>query len=299
MIKPDAIPNLNLVQTYDKFYKDSYIQYESLDNLATFFGRIMHLHRHDQYYQLHFIHKGTVHVQLGDKEYIETAPLVFFTPPPIPHSFITEQNATGQVLTIHQSLVEQLFKNINHHEADLQNMAVCLTFQSIPKHLQIYQELLEKSFEGLHLENISQSDFGHNQAIINWSQSILLNLFRLMDNITDAIPVSNSHSAIFRQYLTLIEAHYHENQPISYYANILNTTEGQLNKICRQIANISSKRIIHERVMLEAKYLLTHTNLSIQQIAFQLGFQDPAYFTRFFTKYTDITPKNYRKAPDN
>ena len=77
MIKPDVIPNLNLMQTYDKFYDNSYIQYESLDNLATFFGRIMHLHRHDQYYQLHFIHKGTVHLQLGDKEYIETAPLIF------------------------------------------------------------------------------------------------------------------------------------------------------------------------------------------------------------------------------
>lgn len=298
MIKPDVIPNLNLMQTYDKFYDNSYIQYESLDNLATFFGRIMHLHRHDQYYQLHFIHKGTVHLQLGDKEYIETAPLIFFTPPPIPHSFITEQNATGQVLTIHQSLIEQLFKNINYHETNLKSMASCVTFQNIPKHLEIYREMLEKAFEGLHLESISESDFGKHQAKICWSQSILLNLFRLMENITEAAPVSHNNSAIFREYLALIEENYHKNHPINYYVNILNTTEGQLNKICRQIANISSKRIIHERVILEAKYLLTHTNLSIQQIAFQLGFQDPAYFTRFFTKYTQTSPKNYRKSHD-
>lgn len=296
IMKKHEIPNLNLIQTYDKFYQSTYIQYESLGNLATFFGRVMHLHRHDQYYQLHFIHHGTVHLQLGDQEYIETAPLLFFTPPLIPHSFITEPNATGQVLTIHQSLVDQLFKSINHTELRLKTIAACITLFDLPEHLQPFRKMLELAFDGLHSENQTNANFGQNPSLINWSQLIFTNLFRLMDNIKSANPSTHNQSALFRQYLSLIENHYHQHYPLSHYAAELNTTEGHLNKVCRRIANASSKQLIHERIILEAKYLLAHTNQSIQQIAFQLGFQDPAYFTRFFTKNIQITPKNYRSS---
>lgn len=295
-MKNHRIPNLNLVQTYDKFYKSTYIQYESLGNLATFFGRVMHLHRHDQYYQLHYIHHGTVHLQLGDKEYIETAPLLFFTPPPTPHGFVTEPNAPGQVLTIHQSLVEQLFNIIDNDEVSFKNSPTCITLTDLPDHLKLYRKMLELAFDGLHLENQADSNFGQNPALLNWSQLIFVNLFRLMDNVTDAHPSTHNQSSTFRQYLALVESHYHQHYPLSFYAKALNTTEGQLNKICRQIADASSKQLIHERLVLEAKYLLAHTSLSIQQIAFKLGFQDPAYFTRFFTKYTELTPKNYRSS---
>lgn len=295
-MKQHSIPNLNLVQTYDKFYTSTYIQYESLGNLATFFGRVMHLHRHDQYYQLHYIHHGVVHLQLGDKEYVANAPLLFFTPPPTPHSFITEPNATGQVLTIHQSLMEQLFQSIHHQELRLKTMATCITLDDLPDNLHSYRKMLELAFNGLNLEHQANAPLGKNPALLNWSQLIFVNLFRLMENITDAKPATHAQSSMFREYLSLIEANYKDNQPLSFYIKALNTTEGQLNKVCRQIANASSKQLIHERLTLEAKYLLVHTAQSIQQIAFQLGFQDPAYFTRFFAKYTGLTPKNYRRT---
>jgi len=295
-MKQDNIPNLNIVQTYDKFYKNSYIHYESLGNLASFFGRAMHLHRHDRYYQLHFIHQGKVHLNLGDKEYIEQAPLLFFTPPPIPHGFVTDTTASGHVLTVHHSLVEQLLQTLNHNDLHLSTMPACITLKDLPEEMEISLTMLEYAFKGLHQEIKESEKIGQSTAQLNWAQLILINLFRLIASTNHVVPSEHSHSNTFRKFLSLIEEYYNQHLPITDYAKLLNITEGQLNKVCRAITDTSSKQLIYERQILEAKYLLTYTSLSIKQVAFELGFQDPAYFTRFFIKHTNSTPKNYRQT---
>lgn len=294
-MKTEHIPNLNLVQTYDKFYKDAQIHYESLHNLASFFGRAMHLHRHDRYYQLHYIHHGKVHLILGEHEFNEEAPLLFFTPPPEPHGFVTDPNATGQVLTIHQSLVLQLLETLNQNDHDFAHQSACITLANLPSNGQQHHHALDTAFQGLQQE-AEQQNPSRDAALYNWSQLVLINLFRLIASTQQVSPSQHSQSFVFRKYLSLIEAYYTQNLPIPAYAKLLNITEGRLNKICRDIAGISSKQLIYERLVQEAKYLLSYTSLSIKETAFSLGFQDPAYFTRFFIKYTSQTPKDYRQS---
>ncbi|MFC0180040.1 4-hydroxyphenylacetate catabolism regulatory protein HpaA [Thorsellia kenyensis] len=293
---PSHIPNLNLVQTYDKFYQSTHIQYESLSNLASYFGRVMHLHRHDQFYQLHFIHHGTVHLQLGFTEYIANAPLIFFTPPPTPHSFVTEPNASGQVLTIHQSVMQNLFDSMSQHNIEFSYAPTCITLHDLPVELKPIYKMLEVAFNGLELEHQLDNHLGNNPALLSWSELIFINLFRLMGNEQSSESSSDLQTELFRKYLALVEETYHQHKTMDYYAKSLNTTTGHLNKLCRMISSSSSKQIIHDRIILEAKYLLSYTNQTIQKIAFELGFQDPAYFTRFFTQNTQLTPKAYRAS---
>ncbi|MBP6562945.1 MAG: 4-hydroxyphenylacetate catabolism regulatory protein HpaA [Neisseriaceae bacterium] len=293
-MKRTHIPNLNLVQTYDRFYKNAHIHYESLGKLASFFGRAMHVHRHDRYYQLHYIHGGKVHLMLGDQEYNEQGPLLFLTPPPIPHGFVTEPHATGQVLTVHQSVVQQLMQGLDNSGPNIDAQPFCLTLRDLSDQAKSHEAQLIKAFNGLDQEVQHPEALGQSAAINHWAQLILINLFRLMAGSVQMHPSQHSQSAIFRKFLALIEEHYTEHLPIAYYARLLNLTEGRLNKICRTIANASSKQLIFERLAQEAKYLLSYTSLSIKEIAFDLGFQDPAYFTRFFIKYAAQTPKDYR-----
>ncbi|MBP6116968.1 MAG: 4-hydroxyphenylacetate catabolism regulatory protein HpaA [Neisseriaceae bacterium] len=293
-MKPKHIPNLNLVQTYDKFYKDAHVHYESLDNLASFFGRAMHLHRHDRYYQLHYIHSGKVHLILGEDEYNEQAPLLFLTPPPVPHGFVTEPHASGQVLTVHQSVVQQLIQGLDKRGPNIDAQPFCFTLRDLSEAAKCHEAQLIKAFNGLDQEVQNHDALGQSAAINHWAQLVLVNLFRLIAGSTQMRPSHHSQSAIFRKFLGLIEEYYKDHLVITQYAQLLNVTEGRLNKICRTIANASSKQLIFERLVQEAKYLLSYTNLSIKEIAFDLGFQDPAYFTRFFIKYTTQTPKDYR-----
>ncbi len=293
-MKQKHIPNLNLVQTYDKFYKDAQIHYESLDNLASFFGRAMHVHRHDRYYQLHYIHSGKVHLMLGEAEYNEQAPLLFLTPPPTPHGFVTEPQATGQVLTVHQSVVQALMHSLDKSGPNIDAQPFCLTLRDLPEVAKRHEAQLIKAFNGLDQEVQNHDALGQSAAINHWAQLVLVNLFRLIAGSTQMRPSHHSQSAIFRRFLELIEEYYKEHLAITDYAQLLNVTDGRLNHICRTIANASSKQLIFERLVQEAKYLLSYTSLSIKEIAFDLGFQDPAYFTRFFLKYTAQTPKAYR-----
>jgi homoprotocatechuate degradation regulator HpaR len=99
------IPNIDIGQVYDLRYADSEVHYEELGKLADFFGRNMPVHRHDRFFQVHYVKSGSVRVYLDEQLYHQQGPLFFLTPPTIPHAFVTEADADGHVLTVRQQLL--------------------------------------------------------------------------------------------------------------------------------------------------------------------------------------------------
>ena len=72
--------------------------------------------------------------------------------------------------------------------------------------------------------------------------------------------------------------------------------EMRLDDICRRMANLPSKEVVHERLLQEARRLLRFSAVPVSEIGYQLGFADPAYFSRFFTKRTGLPPSQFRLA---
>ena len=95
----------------------------------------------------------------------------------------------------------------------------------------------------------------------------------------------------FREY---IETHYTTLHQVADYADLLNLTPGHLNDRIKQQSGKTAIEHIHERLVLEAKRRLLHTDYSAKEIAWQLGFEDVAYFHRFFKRLTGETPTNFR-----
>ncbi|HET9057044.1 MAG TPA: helix-turn-helix domain-containing protein [Chitinophagaceae bacterium] len=93
-----------------------------------------------------------------------------------------------------------------------------------------------------------------------------------------------------------IETHYKEKHSASDYAEILNITPKALAKITKTHLNKSLTSLIFERIIIEAKRELYLTNKPIKQIAYELGYQDEYYFSRFFKANTDISPQTYRNT---
>ena len=100
--------------------------------------------------------------------------------------------------------------------------------------------------------------------------------------------------ALFLQFCDMVEAHFRDHMTLGEYAKGLSVTEARLNDICRRMANQPSKEIVHERMLQEARRLLRYTATPIGEICFQLGFADPAYFSRFFTRRTGQSPSQFR-----
>jgi AraC-like DNA-binding protein len=76
----------------------------------------------------------------------------------------------------------------------------------------------------------------------------------------------------------------------------LHVHPNHLNAVIKNRTGITAKESIQNRVLLEAKYLLHNTNLSVKEISAKIGFEDPNYFTTFFTKLEKISPAVYRSS---
>lgn len=95
-------------------------------------------------------------------------------------------------------------------------------------------------------------------------------------------------------YKELLEKNFRTHKSVGNYASQLSISEKRLYKITHAILAKSPKELITERILLEAKRLLVHSNLSIKEIAYNLGFAEPTNFTKYFTRHTENTPSEFR-----
>lgn len=93
----------------------------------------------------------------------------------------------------------------------------------------------------------------------------------------------------------LIDERFRDHWPVERYADALGVTAARLNAACRRVTGCSTLQLVHARVMLEAKRSLIYTSLGMAEIGYALGFEDPAYFSRFFAKRDGRSPQAFRR----
>jgi AraC family transcriptional activator of pobA len=92
-----------------------------------------------------------------------------------------------------------------------------------------------------------------------------------------------------------IEIHLRGGWSIAQYAKALNVTPARLRAACMEVTGKTPMRVVEDRLLLEAKRNLTYTNMTVAQTGYYLGFTDPAYFSRFFSKLAGESPAAFRK----
>lgn len=108
--------------------------------------------------------------------------------------------------------------------------------------------------------------------------------------------INHIHYPLFKEFEQLTELHYRQKRLPRDYAEMLFVSPHQLNIICKQFSGIPAGMYIRNRLLLEAKRLLVNFELHINEIAFELDFSDASNFGKFFRKYTDMTPEQFRNA---
>lgn len=290
-MKTAVIPNLHMGEVYDQRYAGEEIHYEAQAKLANFFGQHMPPHRHDRFFQLHFFTKGAIRVFLDDMQYICQAPAFFLTPPSVAHSFITDSGCEGHVLTIQQNIVWPLLQvdlKVQHIDP------ICISINQLNEKYMCDLSLLEDYLNKLKNE-FEANKQGKNFALRNLINLIFLQIMYLAEAVPPRTKNGCSDLKLFRNFNELIESNYDKHWSLTQYAEHLAVTETRLNDICRRLADISSKKLIFDRQMQEAKRLLIFTDTSINHICYQLGFKDPAYFSRFFQRHAEMRPSEFRQ----
>ena len=139
------------------------------------------------------------------------------------------------------------------------------------------------------MNKIVKLDYRHNIEDINNKLYSLQFLPEVIKTITNS-----KEPFILQELKDNIEANFKTKHSASQYAELLNISPKALAKITKNHFNRTLTDMISERIIIEAKRELYLTNKAVKEIAFELGYEDEHYFSRFFKNNADVSPQLYR-----
>ncbi len=247
-------------------------------------------HQHRHYFQIIFYSTGSSVVEIdGSKENV-IGPAAITIPPACIHGFRFQPDTDGYALTIAESL---LFEKVDTQNRDLLKLLLAHA-HIIRLHENLEQsnviEFILKMFD----KEFNSPELGRTLMLQLLFHALMLLLRRRLIEIDEELVFDSVNAHSYNRYRALVEDHFREHWQVTEYTQRLGLAERHLNRICHIIESKSAIEIIHGRLLLEAKRQLIYTTGPIASLAFELGFRDPAYFSRFFKKNTGLTPGAYR-----
>lgn len=248
-------------------------------------------HRHDSLLQLFWVDRGSMLATIDTEEIRVYGESVLLVPPTVVHGFKVSQATAGLVVTIADAMLQEVLNDADH--GDLAQLL------SAPKFLPIDLDSHASNTAVRLIRELDEEYRRSRPARISAMSAVckllLVNLVRMLPADTAA---DEAHGEAYRQYerfRDLLEHHYREQWTVKQYADSLGVSEKRLTRFCRQTSDLSPLQIVHNRQLTEAKRWLVYTEKSINEIAYDLGFKDPAYFSRFFSKMTGHQASQFRR----
>ncbi len=217
------------------------------------------------------------------------APCTILVPARIIHAFAYDNDTVGSVLTVSETFLrEQLLR-----EPEFQSLFAAPAVYEFARTSR-EAELLRTSIERLASELAWQAP-GHAAAVESQLLAVLVALLRLDHHEHGDRRAGNGRrTELVARFRQLLETDFHSNKPMEDYARALKVSPSRLRAACVEVTERSPLQLVQDRLLLEAKRLLLYSNMSIAEVGYYLGFDDPAYFTRFFTRASGVSPRAFR-----
>jgi AraC family transcriptional regulator, transcriptional activator of pobA len=247
-------------------------------------------HSHPDHMQVLLVRAGGGTIWLEDKVMSIPTPGMLVIPAGIVHQIDFEPGTDGYVVTAALGCLKlaaasdtRLIEVANHPAV----YPLSSTGVSIPAVID--------TFEWLHRDFIWSAP-GRRTAIIAQYMRVLVVMLRLYITHDDpAIAAPDRDYDLLVRYRALLEEFFRSERSLSFYAGNLAVTPTRLNNACKARAGKTASDLLYERIVMEAKRYLVYTESSVAQIAHLTGFDDPAYFNRFFTQRVGLSPGAFRK----
>jgi AraC family transcriptional regulator, transcriptional activator of pobA len=134
----------------------------------------------------------------------------------------------------------------------------------------------------LHIDKLKTD----TEIILAYLNSLLVELNSAYFKNKEPINILNTNLSKFIEFKLVVESHLTEQPSINTIAEKLALTTNSLYRIVKEYSGISPKDFLTNRLMIEAQRKLHYSNLSVKELAYELGFNDPDYFSRLFKKCT-------------
>jgi AraC family transcriptional regulator, transcriptional activator of pobA len=284
-MKAQGIPNYYV---YGEPVRESAIDFFHVELVSTrkslHRGRVV-AHKHPHLAQITFWLKGGGVYQIEDQSWTFSAPAVSFVASGVVHGFSVTPQSDAVVLSVNEDALKSI-----------------LGQTEISKNQTTFVQRGEKNIDWDDLEHVMkmlQREYERQQPFASAAMLHLMGLsLSLIARLSSA---SEKGMSLFSHSLAerlqkMVDAHYRDNWTIAQFVDALASTPHLVDKVSQASFEKPVKQLILDRRLLEAKRLLKFTIRSSEDIAAELGFKDPAYFSRAFKRHTTMAPGLWRKT---
>ncbi|MGB6451607.1 MAG: helix-turn-helix domain-containing protein [Steroidobacteraceae bacterium] len=216
-------------------------------------------------------------------------PALTFVPAETVHGFEFEPGTLGFVVTFSEGLLRDLMAR----ESALTRLFITPLTLEMPERSPATIALM-RAVRGLAHEHVQASP-GRMLALEGWLSIVLASAMGVSQALTQSTSASLWRSRqLVARFRALIESGFRSSHTIPDYARALRASESRLRNACLTATGQPPIQLLHTRILLEAKRQLVYTVMPVAEIAYRLGFDDPAYFSRFFTRRAGVSPRAYR-----
>ncbi|WP_407159522.1 helix-turn-helix domain-containing protein [Bradyrhizobium sp. STM 3557] len=238
-------------------------------------------HRHARLHQILLVEKGAGEATLEGQVYPLKAMRVVNVPTGHVHGFAFVPGMQGFVLTI---ATEMLDEALSPAEGLWRALAESRVSRATPQ--------MRTLMTQIHAE-YGGRDFARAHVLRSLTSALLGLVARELADKTAAD--STGATDLFRRFETLLEQHFLEHWAVADYAATLSVSPTHLSRLTKGATGHAASELIQERIIREARRNLVYTNLPVSTIAYALGFNDPAYFSRLFAGATGLSPRRFRE----
>lgn len=283
----NPVPTFYLYGEPHRSAADNFLHVERLADRSLPAGWTIRPHAHRELHHLILISEGGGVMQADGVVIRFEAPCLILVPAGVVHGFHWHEDSSGSVITLANSYRDELIRR----DPDVAGLCDCpavapLTRESaraITGHVRVL------------LKELGWAAPGHRTALDAALAAILVLAMRSLARHSSEIEQSRGRQAeLVARFRALVEERFRDREPIGHYAAALGVSQTTLRAACARVAGKAPAEIINLRSFLEAKRALCYTNQTVSEIAYTLGFVDPAYFTRSFTKHAGLPPRLYR-----
>lgn len=280
---PDLIPRFFVYGEPDRPLDVGFMHVETvMERKDIHFGHVA-AHSHDRMAQITFWTKGRGRYFLEDEPLDFSSPAISFVPSGVVHGFDVEPaESDAIVVSIADSALTPI-QALTLLPLDLPVMVADAPENPLWSRLRAIMERMEDEYR--------EGRPGMEKILASLAAAVLTDVARLAHDR----PAKPGGPALATELRRLVDHHFRENWPVERYVEALGTTPHLLSKACRTAFGLSVKEFINDRRLLEAKRLLLFTVRSAEDIAYEIGLKDAAYFSRFFKHHTGQPPSEWRE----
>jgi AraC family transcriptional regulator, transcriptional activator of pobA len=263
----------------------------SIDSSCRKHDWVIKPHFHSKLYQFFLIKSGSGTFIFNEKTKPFSGKQLIIMPDNNLHGFQFSEDILGYTLSVASNVIEKVTASDKQLAHELNQVRIL----NLENHIDDFNDLFTL------IQAIDREFLQQDEKIRLTLETLLLlftiKIFRLNFKFgrEKTYIGANKELTYYKSFLKKIKTSIPTNKSIDEFTKDLGISKTHLNRICQSIVGKSTKQVISSYLMNEAMILLTHTNLTISEIAHQLEFKDVSYFCRFFKKQANTSPAKFKE----